>query len=417
MLIFVFSHYGERNKMEIDSLTIFVVSIIIVVLLVLRKVNIAISLGSGLLFFSLLAIRNPLEIGIVILYTMNKTTLITLSSLILAMFLADIYRVTGIAEKMVNGLKFFGKKFTGIFTPAIIGLLPMPGGAYISAVLAESIYKELNLSPEEKSFINYWFRHIWIPTWPLYQNVILASALLKMSTTDIFKMNWELTVSGLLGGAVILLLLGSYYKKSEIDKDNKDNKNIEKARLKNILHIWPLICIVILSLVFGILLPVSILISIFLYIAVYHPTKKHLYDALKYSFNLTIIVLVVETLIFGNMITFGGVTKELTAIFSSYAFLAVTTIPFIIGFATGTELTYVALAFPPLINIFNQSSLFIPVAFLSGYMGVMLSPSHSCLILTVQYYKAELPKVYRYLIPSVIVVFAVAVLLIYLLKL
>ncbi|RLG03834.1 MAG: hypothetical protein DRN54_02175, partial [Thaumarchaeota archaeon] len=37
-----------------------------------------------------------------------------------------------------------------------------------------------------------------------------------------------------------------------------------------------------------------------------------------------------------------------------------------------------------------------------GFAGALLSPAHACLILSSEYYKAELQKVYRILIPSTI---------------
>jgi uncharacterized protein len=45
--------------------------------------------------------------------------------------------------------------------PAFLGFLPSLGGAIFSAPLVEAAGKPYDLSPERKTAINYWFRHVW----------------------------------------------------------------------------------------------------------------------------------------------------------------------------------------------------------------------------------------------------------------
>src|SRR5262245_23263268 len=44
--------------------------------------------------------------------------------------------------------------------PAIIGLLPMPGGALFSAPMVEQSAGP-SMGPEDKALVNYWYRHVW----------------------------------------------------------------------------------------------------------------------------------------------------------------------------------------------------------------------------------------------------------------
>ena len=64
-----------------------------------------------------------------------------------------------------------------IVFPALIGLLPMPGGAIFSAPMVKNLGRRKQLSPSQLSYVNYWFRHIWEYWWPLYPGVLLATAL------------------------------------------------------------------------------------------------------------------------------------------------------------------------------------------------------------------------------------------------
>jgi uncharacterized protein len=64
-----------------------------------------------------------------------------------------------------------------VIFPALIGLLPMPGGAIFSAPMVKSLGAEHALSDSRLSYINYWFRHIWEYWWPLYPGILLTTAL------------------------------------------------------------------------------------------------------------------------------------------------------------------------------------------------------------------------------------------------
>jgi hypothetical protein len=44
--------------------------------------------------------------------------------------------------------------------PALMGLLPMPGGAVFSAPMVKEIGSDSKLTGSHLSFVNYWFRHI-----------------------------------------------------------------------------------------------------------------------------------------------------------------------------------------------------------------------------------------------------------------
>jgi hypothetical protein len=77
---------------------------------------------------------------------------------------------------------------------------------------------------------------------------------------------------------------------------------------------------------------------------------------------------------------------------------------FAIGFATGIELSYASVALPLLITFTGVADMFIAknlmLVFGAGFLGVMLSPMHLCLVLSAEYFKANLGEVYRLLLPS-----------------
>jgi uncharacterized protein len=70
---------------------------------------------------------------------------------------------------------------------------------------------------------------------------------------------------------------------------------------------------------------------------------------------------------------------------------------------------FVGSTFPLLISIQGGASLSgISLAFAAGFIGVLLSPVHLCLVLTRQYFKADLWGIYTKIIPASVVIFLAA---------
>jgi hypothetical protein len=84
-------------------------------------------------------------------------------------------------------------------------------------------------------------------------------------------------------------------------------------------------------------------------------------------------------------------------------------LPFITGILTGLTVGFVGSAFPLIISIAGTSIGAISFAFVSGFLGVLLSPVHICLVLTKEYFKADLWGIYKIMIPGCIVIFIAAV--------
>ena len=101
--------------------------------------------------------------------------------------------------------------------------------------------------------------------------------------------------------------------------------------------------------------------------------------------------------------------------------LAIVIIPFISGLVTGLAIGFVGTSFPLIIPLIQTSHpldflLFAGLAYTFGYMGMMLSPLHLCLLVSKDYYHASLLKCYRQLIPPVITVLAITLALFFMLR-
>ena len=92
-------------------------------------------------------------------------------------------------------------------------------------------------------------------------------------------------------------------------------------------------------------------------------------------------------------------------------------LPFLMGFATGISMGFVGISLPllvPFIALGSQvNSYALMLAYISGYVGVLLSPLHLCLLLSVEYFKASFAKVYKLILPPLLAIEAVVVFIYY----
>jgi len=85
-------------------------------------------------------------------------------------------------------------------------------------------------------------------------------------------------------------------------------------------------------------------------------------------------------------------------------------IPLVIGALSGTPTMGLGIVFPLLIPQFGISSIHVISIIYAGIIaGYLASPMHLCLILTNNYYKSRLRKVYHYIIPSMAALYSIIV--------
>src|SRR3989339_2288265 len=175
------------------------------VLLKITLVFIGLVLGIG---FSTKGVNSVFsDIGKSVLVTLQAPDTISLSIIVgIILVLSELLQSSGqMTELGQLIIKNFGlRRWTYTILPAIIGLLPMPGGALFTAPMMDEV-SETCIPAHKKTLINYWFRHIWEYAWPLYPGLVLAAGLAKVNLNTLALIQSPLTViSALIGAALIL---------------------------------------------------------------------------------------------------------------------------------------------------------------------------------------------------------------------
>ncbi|RPJ01793.1 MAG: DUF401 family protein, partial [Deltaproteobacteria bacterium] len=147
------------------------------ILLTFKKVNLWISL---LITTVLLGLLFHVSIGRIAIDLLSaagdEKTLLLLGALVAILFFSNLLKETGRLDKILDGFRNLLKdvRMVVVLLPAIIGLMPIVGGALLSAPMVVPGCDELRLSGERRTFLNYWFRHIWEFVLPTYPALILA---------------------------------------------------------------------------------------------------------------------------------------------------------------------------------------------------------------------------------------------------
>jgi hypothetical protein len=114
--------------------------------------------------------------------SLDPVTLNLVGGLVLIMVLENIIRKRGLLRQMTESLSRVvrDRRVTMAVLPGVIGLLPSAGGAAFSAPMVQEAAGDVEIAPERRAFINYWFRHIWEYISPLYPGIVLAAAVTKL---------------------------------------------------------------------------------------------------------------------------------------------------------------------------------------------------------------------------------------------
>ncbi len=311
--------------------------------------------------------------------------------LFFSLFLAGVLREVGYLNKLVESTSGISCRFSFLGVPALIGLLPMPGGALVSAIaMKEKYLDEAKMTREWASYLNYWFRHIWVPSWPLFQAILITSAVLAISPASVISRTWFGTVGAIVAGLIVAAPALMRYT----------CKGGSRSLLLFLEALWPFILLALLVFVVKIGLLYSLILTLLIVLAITRPSRRALWNALKLATSPRLQGVLFEALYLKDLLVLTRAPEAFyTAAISAGlpSKVVAYSVPFILGLAAGGESFFAATAMPLLKSYIVHGSLInsplLFISFLGGYLGVMASPVHLCFALTVEYYKARAGKV------------------------
>ena len=411
------------------------IAIVLLVLAALtwRKVTVGLVLILSAILLSLLFGMGPLEIivetgrGLV-----NFDSLMLAAVLFLVMFFGHVLKEVERIDQMLAALQDLipSVRLNIALAPAAMGLLPMPGGALLSAPMVGGLAEknDIDLAPEEATVINYWFRHIWEYCLPIYPSVVLMAYLLQERATnielrDIALLNLPLAVFCVIVGAAV------YYRLIPADTGTRKKSSNRINDFKQLVQsFWPVATVVVGASFGGRQMLIAFLAATSaLLIAIHRPPRQNTINVLKTTFSVQMVLLILGVIIFKHAVEVSGCVPAILDAFRQLGLppaMLLFSIPFIIGFMTGITVSYLSVAVPILlpllvVDIDGQQTAILSramILYAGGYYGILLSPVHFCLILSKEHFGADLSKVYRLLLPGIAILAALATAYYFILK-
>ena len=403
-------------------------------ILVLNRVRLGLSLC---LFLGSLVLGLWMKLGPVAVIQSALKSLSQLQTISLFLIVGSILVISRLMkesrhmDRIVQGFAGLSgnERTAGAVLPALIGLLPMPGGALFSAPMVETTFNKHTLTGEQRTAVNYWFRHIWEYWWPLYPAVVLAVALLKVKTWQFIAFMMPMTLVMILAGRVFIL--------RPIERKSIQSKKVfSSSELKTFLwEIMPILIVVLVILLLegltailnladvnftipGVVSILPGLLASIIWVCVVNRISFSKLAAAVYDRNiLSILLLVGAIMIFQGMMKDSravvGIRTELMA-YRIPIRLVIVLMPFLSGLITGIGIGFVGTSFPLIIPLFPASPLFdflsyAALAYVFGFMGMMLSPVHLCFLVTKDYFKAGFLDSYRLIIKPILTLMVTAV--------
>jgi len=367
---------------------------------------------AGSLIISLLVLPLNETPSILMQSLLNYQTLRLLVIIASALTLSGLMQEKGLLAQLAETLEKIAPKLAVHLIPAVIGFVPMPAGALVSATASHDSLQRLGTTPEQSTFINYWFRHLWEFCLPVYPAIIATSVLLAVPLSSV--------IMTLLPGTFLAIISGTAVSYTILKKlpetERKPHKNITYNLLK---ACWPIILLV-LSILLGVDAMVAFPLVLLLLALQQRARWRELVKSLKYGLDPKIMFFLYAVMLYKATIESAGVA---VAVFSDMQTVGLpivvilAALPFLIAFITGNSLAFVGIAFPLLLPSivsptgFNNYALLL--SYTSGIVGLLLSPLHLCLTLSAEYFKAILSKIYKYILPPSIAIEAIVMLLYY----
>jgi integral membrane protein (TIGR00529 family) len=394
------------------------IMIFILVLICIRK---NLSLGNafllGTLFLSFLFGMQPrLTLTSMIASLTDPKTLSLAVIVSLILVLSNSMELAGQMQRMLKNFQglISSPRLNLIIFPALIGLLPMPGGAVFSAPMVKELGIGSKLSEAQLSFVNYWFRHIWEYWWPLYPGILLTTVITEISLTTFMLIMCPFTAIAVWLGYRALKGSGGFSQARAHHPRHVPLRPFIKELVPILTVIFPGLGMgILLSKLFrGFLIAkeTGLILALCAAIAwVWHQngtSRKQIVATLTNPQLLKMMYMIAGILIFKGILTdshaAAAVSRELMQMHIPLALVAAS-LPFLVGLSGGIVIAVVGSTLPVLVPLIHSlgEAHFLPayamLILVSGFVGVMLSPLHLCLLLSNEYFAVSIGSVYRQL--------------------
>lgn len=370
--------------------------ITIIILISISRINLGLSLILGSLTLGIFTLPIPKILTIISQVLTDPSVILLTAAITLIPIIAGILQVSGQFDHIVENLRVGKKGFLGL-TPALLGVLPIPGGALFSSPLVEKVGG--SLSRGVKVGINIWFRHILYFVYPLTPALIIPARIAGLSVYTVIKY--------LVPFFLLSILIGYFFFLRKVEGSIDYEKDFDLKALTVPLSVLLAAPIIDFSLQTIFNLPIeeistflgigtSLLIAIGVTKNVRSIFKKSIKKMSPWNFTIIMLGIFIFINIFeasniGNMIAALSPSKLVLSVFFGFA----------LGLITGRITLSASILIPIYLASFGYDILppeIFALTYFSIFLGYVISPIHPCVGLTLKYFDTKMLEYFKIMV-------------------
>jgi len=381
----------------------FIISLVII--LVIARKSLPLALFCGAIVLGLFTLP-PISIIEQIIMTLSDLSIIMLAiAMGVIPMIGGTMKESGQMDDLVNNLRI-GRKGLMALSPAIMGLLPMPGGALLSAPILEKGGE--GVSDDLKVAINDWFRHLFVMIYPL-SSALIASA-------KIADLNVYIAAVYLLPACAFALFLGYMFfvRKVHGTLVYSDPFSLKKLLIPlGIILVAPFLDFTLKKVLMLPIQEIATAIGVttsFLLSWRLSPINLNLQEISKKMKPWNFSLIILGMFIFLHIFKSSNVAHLIASVPLSPATLCVVA-GFILGFATGRVLLPASIILPVFLISSVLSPLTFTIIYTSIFFGYVISPVHPCVGVSLEYFNVPLKDFFKLLAWPTFIIFIVTLLI------
>ena len=366
----------------------------LIALLIISRRSLAIAMFAGALLPGVFTLApNDVASNFLLGFTDPATVLLAITVGIIPIIGGSL-KASGQMDILVNNVRIGKKAFLAV-SPALIGMLPMPGGALLSCPLVEKGGKDV--ARPNIAGLNVWFRHVLYLVYPLAPSLIVSAK--KTAGLDVYAVIPYLT--GALG---LSLLLGYFFFLRKVPG------KIEYEGRFSIRSLTPPLTVIFMAPLLDYLLKdffsleevatfIGVTVSLTLALTIGRFSWKGLTNIVKAAKPWSFAFMIIGIEVFLNIFKASGIPGLIAGIDINAQILCVI-FGFLLGFGTGRIVTPAGIVIPIFLSKFGpMSPVIFAITYFSIFLGYILTPVHPCVSLTIEFFKIDLKDFLKTIIP------------------
>ena len=374
-------------------------SLSVILLLLISRRNLALGMATAAAALALFTLT-PASFGEALWRTISDPSVLLLALIVgLIPLIGGVMETSGEMERLVSNLRIRVRPFLAL-APALLGMLPMPGGALLSAPLVER--GAGHTAPDVKAAANVWFRHALLLVYPLGPALIASAKLVGLNVYTVIP---YLIPAFLLttGAGYVFLLRGASGRLSQSGPFSLSGLLVPLA----IILVAPLLDLLLNGTVdlpfaeIGTTIGVST--SLVVALLVGRLRLAQLGAVFRRMTPWKYVLIVLAMFAFLNVFTVSGVPERIAAMTLPPVVLLVV-IGAALGLITGRIQAPMSIILPIYASTYGAiSAPIFAVTYFAVFLGYILTPIHPCISVSVEYFKTSIgPYLLRLAVPAAI---------------